>query len=91
MTLEQRGTLSGVARERAQQILAGAVTAEATMRALKVNAVEVCPWALREGILLRRLSPLLTPDSLHQIKLLQAAADPRVAILDDHRRRVGNR
>jgi exopolyphosphatase/pppGpp-phosphohydrolase len=74
-----------VAPERARQILAGAVTAEAAMRALKVSAVEICPWALREGILLRRLSPLLTPDSLHQIRLLQAAADPDVAILDDRR------
>jgi hypothetical protein len=33
-------------------------------------------------ILLRRLSPLLTPDSLHQIKRLQAAACPDVVILD---------
>lgn len=45
------------------------------MRALKLSVVEICPWALREGILLRRLSPLLTPDSLYQIKLLKAAAD----------------
>jgi exopolyphosphatase/guanosine-5'-triphosphate,3'-diphosphate pyrophosphatase len=85
MSPRQRRRLSGVTPERARQILAGAVTAEAAMRALKVNAVEICPWALREGILLRRLSPLLTPDSLYQIRLLQAAADPDVAILDDRR------
>jgi exopolyphosphatase / guanosine-5'-triphosphate,3'-diphosphate pyrophosphatase len=76
MTPRERGALTGVAPERARQILAGAIAAESAMRTLKVGAVELCPWALREGILLRRLSPLLTPDSLHQIKLLQAAADP---------------
>ena len=79
MTPRERGALTGVAPERARQILAGAIAAESTMRMLKVSAVEICPWALREGILLRRLSPLLTPDSLHQIKLLQAAADPSAA------------
>jgi exopolyphosphatase / guanosine-5'-triphosphate,3'-diphosphate pyrophosphatase len=86
MSPEERGDLSGVAPERARQILAGAVVAEAAMRALGLRSVQICPWALREGILLRRLSPLLTPDSLHQIKLLQAAADPGIAVLDDHRR-----
>lgn len=79
MTPRERGALAGVAPERARQILAGAIAAESMMRMLKVSAVEICPWALREGILLRRLSPLLTPDSLHQIKLLQAAADPSAA------------
>ena len=42
---------------------------------LGVPRVEVCPWALREGILLRRLSPLLTADSLYQVELIHAAAD----------------
>lgn len=85
MTPRERAALTGVAPERAQQILAGAVAAESAMRALNLSVVELCPWALREGILLRRLSPLLTPDSLYQIKLLRAAADPDVAVLDDRR------
>lgn len=89
MSPDDRGHLSGVAPERGRQILAGAIAAEAAMRALDVRVVEICPWALREGIFLRRLSPLLTPDSLQQIKLLRAAADPDVAILDDHRRGGG--
>jgi hypothetical protein len=55
------------------------------MRVLAVDSLDICPWALREGVLLRRLSPLLTPDSLHQIKMLRAAADGEVALLDGHR------
>src|SRR5205823_2898858 len=61
MTPAQRGDLPGVARSRARQILAGAVIAETLMSQLGVDRLELCPWALREGILLRRLSPLLTP------------------------------
>ncbi len=87
MSPGDRADLSGVSAGRARQILAGAVVAEAAMRELGIDRVEVCPWALREGILLRRLSPLLTPDSLHQIKLIQAAADGDVVTLDEHRAR----
>jgi hypothetical protein len=36
-----------------------------------VAKVDICPWALREVVLLRRLSPLLTVNSLHQIRLGQ--------------------
>ena len=39
--------------ERAE--LAGAVVAEAVLSLLEVEGVQVCPWALREGIILRRL------------------------------------
>ena len=37
---------------------AGAVVAAATMRALDVPCVRICPWALREGVILRRLDSL---------------------------------
>jgi exopolyphosphatase/guanosine-5'-triphosphate,3'-diphosphate pyrophosphatase len=47
--------LEGVSPARAHQLLAGAVVAEAAMRALDLPAVEICPWALREGVILRRL------------------------------------
>jgi len=55
MTVEQRAALPGVSPGRAGQLLAGAVVAEAVMRALDVAELEVCPWALREGVILRRL------------------------------------
>ncbi|MEN3358632.1 MAG: exopolyphosphatase / guanosine-5-triphosphate,3-diphosphate pyrophosphatase [Mycobacteriales bacterium] len=47
--------LEGVSAARSHQLLAGAVVAEAAMRALHLAQVEICPWALREGVILRRL------------------------------------
>jgi exopolyphosphatase / guanosine-5'-triphosphate,3'-diphosphate pyrophosphatase len=47
--------LDGVSPARAHQLLAGAVVAESVMRLVAVDHVEICPWALREGIILRRL------------------------------------
>ncbi|MFM8600383.1 MAG: hypothetical protein ACKOB8_15480 [Mycobacterium sp.] len=55
MTTTDRAELEGVSAERAPQIVAGALVAEATMRALSLEWVDICPWALREGIILRRL------------------------------------
>jgi exopolyphosphatase/guanosine-5'-triphosphate,3'-diphosphate pyrophosphatase len=50
--------LQGVSTERAHQVPAGAVVARAAMRALDVPCVRICPWALREGVILRRLDSL---------------------------------
>jgi exopolyphosphatase/guanosine-5'-triphosphate,3'-diphosphate pyrophosphatase len=47
--------LEGVSPARAHQLLAGAIVAEAAMRAAGLPSVEICPWALREGVILRRL------------------------------------
>ena len=47
--------LEGVSAARAHQLLAGALVAESTMRALRLDLIEICPWALREGVILRRL------------------------------------
>jgi exopolyphosphatase/guanosine-5'-triphosphate,3'-diphosphate pyrophosphatase len=47
--------LEGVSTGRAHQVLAGAVVAMAAMDALGVEEIELCPWALREGVILRRL------------------------------------
>jgi len=55
MTTADRAELEGVSAERAPQIVAGALVAEASMRALSLESVGICPWALREGIILRRL------------------------------------
>ena len=52
------GELMGVSIDRAHQVPAGAVVAAATMRALDVRCVRICPWALREGVILRRLDSL---------------------------------
>jgi exopolyphosphatase/guanosine-5'-triphosphate,3'-diphosphate pyrophosphatase len=50
--------LEGVSAQRAHQVPAGAVVARAAMRAVDVPFVRICPWALREGIILRRLDQL---------------------------------
>jgi exopolyphosphatase/guanosine-5'-triphosphate,3'-diphosphate pyrophosphatase len=50
--------LQGVSAQRAHQVPAGAVVAQATMRAVDVPFVRICPWALREGVILRRLDQL---------------------------------
>ncbi len=47
--------MEGVSAERSQQLVAGALIAEATMRALSVDTIDICPWALREGLILRKL------------------------------------
>jgi len=51
----ERAKLKGVSRSRSRQVLAGAVVARAGMKALNVDCVDVCPWALREGIILHYL------------------------------------
>ncbi|MGW5670422.1 Ppx/GppA phosphatase family protein [Micromonospora sp. NPDC003776] len=50
--------LEGVSAARAHQLLAGGVVAEAVMRRLDVDRLDICPWALREGVILRRLDQL---------------------------------
>ena len=50
--------LQGVSPDRAHQVPAGAVVAAAAMRLLDVPCVRICPWALREGVILRRLDSL---------------------------------
>jgi exopolyphosphatase/guanosine-5'-triphosphate,3'-diphosphate pyrophosphatase len=55
MTAEQRTELPGVSEGRAGQLLAGALVAEGAMDLFGVENLEVCPWALREGVILRRL------------------------------------
>lgn len=55
MTAADRAELEGVSANRSHQIVAGALVAEASMRSLGLEQVEICPWALREGIILRRL------------------------------------
>jgi exopolyphosphatase/guanosine-5'-triphosphate,3'-diphosphate pyrophosphatase len=50
--------LPGVSPDRAHQVPAGAAVAAAAMRLLDVPCVRICPWALREGVILRRLDLL---------------------------------
>ncbi|MFE6162427.1 Ppx/GppA family phosphatase [Streptomyces sp. NPDC056486] len=60
MTAEERAELPGVSEGRAGQLLAGALVAEGAMDLFGVETLEICPWALREGVILRRLDHLPT-------------------------------
>ncbi|RZS44588.1 Ppx/GppA phosphatase [Herbihabitans rhizosphaerae] len=55
MSAADLAELEGVSPSRAHQLLAGALVAQATMKALSLTELEICPWALREGVILRRL------------------------------------
>lgn len=55
MSAADLADLDGVSASRAHQLVAGALVAQAAMRALALQELEICPWALREGIILRRL------------------------------------
>jgi exopolyphosphatase/guanosine-5'-triphosphate,3'-diphosphate pyrophosphatase len=64
MTREQIAQLPGVSPGRAHQLVAGGVVAEAVMDIFDLAELQVCPWALREGVILERLDrlPESTPD-----------------------------
>jgi exopolyphosphatase/guanosine-5'-triphosphate,3'-diphosphate pyrophosphatase len=55
MTIEERAELPGVSRLRAPQMVAGAIVADAAMDLFHLTELEICPWALREGVILRRM------------------------------------
>ncbi len=57
-TAAERATLPGVSASRARQLLGGAVVAEAALEVLGRDEVRICPWALREGVVLHRLDGL---------------------------------
>ncbi|TWE06919.1 Ppx/GppA phosphatase family protein [Rudaeicoccus suwonensis] len=55
MSAAERAELPGVSVSRSRQLLAGAIVVEAAMDLLDVPRLDLCPWALREGVILRRL------------------------------------
>jgi len=55
MSSSDLAQLEGVSSSRSHQLVAGALVAQAAMRALSLSELEICPWALREGVILRRL------------------------------------
>lgn len=56
-----RAELPGVSARRAAQLLAGAVVAEGAMDLMETPTLAICPWALREGVILRQLDVLAEP------------------------------
>ncbi len=58
MSKGQRAELPGVSAARAHQLVAGGIVAEAVMDLFDIEALEICPWALREGVILQKLDAL---------------------------------
>ena len=58
MTPAEVADLPGVSPSRAHQIVAGALVAEAVLDLFDLPELEICPWALREGVILERLNQI---------------------------------
>ena len=58
MASAERARLPGVSEARAAQLVAGAIVAESVMDLLSLDSFDIGPWALREGVILRRLDGL---------------------------------
>jgi exopolyphosphatase/guanosine-5'-triphosphate,3'-diphosphate pyrophosphatase len=54
--------LPGVSPSRIHQIVPGALVAEAVMDIFGLEELQICPWALREGVILERLDQLSDKD-----------------------------
>jgi exopolyphosphatase / guanosine-5'-triphosphate,3'-diphosphate pyrophosphatase len=71
----ERGATPGISAQRSEIIVAGGQILEGAMRALGINALRTCAWALREGVLIERL------------REIEAESKPPVADLIDLRLR----
>jgi exopolyphosphatase / guanosine-5'-triphosphate,3'-diphosphate pyrophosphatase len=58
MSVDDIADLPGVSSDRAHQVVAGALVAAAVMDVFDLGELEICPWALREGVILDRLDQL---------------------------------
>lgn len=58
LSSKERAKLPGVSEMRSDQVFAGALVAETAMKTFGIEELTICPWALREGLILRRLDTL---------------------------------
>jgi len=58
MSPEELADLPGVSASRTHQIVPGALVAEGAMDIFDLEELEICPWALREGVILERLDQI---------------------------------
>ncbi len=58
LPLNERKALPGISAQRAEIIIAGGQILEGAMRALNINLLRTCDWALREGVIIDRLREL---------------------------------
>lgn len=83
LKVSERRAVPGISAQRSEIIVGGGQILEGAMRALGINVLRTCSWALREGVLIDRL------------REIEAESRPPVADLADHRLRgvhaVGHR
>ena len=58
MSVDEIADLPGVSANRAHQIVAGAIVADAVMDLFDLDGLQMCPWALREGVILQWLDAM---------------------------------
>jgi exopolyphosphatase/guanosine-5'-triphosphate,3'-diphosphate pyrophosphatase len=58
MDISERRTQPGISTQRSEIIIAGGQILEGAMRALGINVMRTCDWALREGVIMDRLREL---------------------------------
>jgi exopolyphosphatase/guanosine-5'-triphosphate,3'-diphosphate pyrophosphatase len=75
LSVAERRAVPGISAQRSEIIVAGGQILEGAMRALGINLLRTCGWALREGVLIDRL------------REIEAESRPPVADIVDHRLR----
>jgi len=75
LTVEERTGLPSISRQRAEVIMAGGQILEGVMQALKIETLQPCSYALREGVI------------IDYLRLLEAESLPPVPDVDDKRLR----
>lgn len=85
MTLAERRGLPGISSQRADIIIAGGQILEGAMRAVGINLLQTCDWALREGVIIDRLSEI----EAEQNPPLPDINDPRLRGVHSVGRRFG--
>jgi exopolyphosphatase / guanosine-5'-triphosphate,3'-diphosphate pyrophosphatase len=75
----ERARIPGVSVGRAAQMPAGAIIADAVMDLMQVPQLEICPWALREGVILKRLDSLADPSTGTSARHLPGTVGPTQA------------
>jgi len=58
MNVAERRAVPGISGQRSEIIVAGGHILEEAMRSLGINCLRTCDWALREGVILDRLSEM---------------------------------
>lgn len=85
MSAADRRAAAGLSQQRAEIIVAGGQILEGAMRALKINTLKTCEWALREGVIIDRIREM----DAESRPPVPDAVDPRLKSVRELGRRFG--